>query len=366
MQAAEVEEDAAVEQRLRVAAVDPVGEQPRPVRERAAPLRIARHDAALAQRKAGERQPLVDRIGKAQHRVAIDRFAVDQPVVLVGGDRLLAAAFAAEREPAPAGRRNVQASRLDLQQALRQPVVEVADESRHLFGSDALRDEMVRQAPYVRRDGGERGGVPCPMQRFGDPRDRQSLQGEQVAFADDADHALDAVRALHDGDMANAVLGHQQARIRRGLRRVERPHTARHHGGHRRIERHAGQDHASDQVGARQDADRLLAAIVALDHDDRTDVQGMHALEHLAQRLVRCAGQRRAARQLSQRGAHGALDARFVRIARLQLLPRQVQQGAEAALAEVEKHLAAPRELLELGALQSQAEGVANGDDTGG
>ncbi len=168
--------------------------------------------------------------------------------------------------------------------------------------------------------------------------------------------------ALHDGDMANAVLGHQQARIRRGLRRVERPHTARHHGGHRRIERHAGQDHASDQVGARQDADRLLAAIVALDHDDRTDVQGMHALEHLAQRLVRCARQRRAARQFSQRGAHGALDARFVRIACLELLARQVQQGAEAAPAEVEKHLAAAREFVELGALQAQTERVANGD----
>src|SRR5687767_12026412 len=102
MDGTEVEEDAGVEQRLGIVVADPVVEHPPPLQAGEAPARVARHDVALAQRKAAGIQASVHLVGELEQLPLVA--AVDEGVVLVGNEGLLPAAFASEREPAPAVR----------------------------------------------------------------------------------------------------------------------------------------------------------------------------------------------------------------------------------------------------------------------
>ena len=68
----------------------------------------------------------------------------------------------------------------------------------------------------------------------------------------------------------------------------------------------------------------------------------------------------RARTSSRERGVHRALGARLGGVGRLQLLARQIEQRAEAALAEVEEGRTALRQILEARARQHQAEGIGH------
>ena len=360
----EVEIDAGREQRLRVAAVDPAREHLFPGRVGQRQRRVARHDVALAQREAARRQRLVDEVGQLEQALA-DALAVDvqDAVVLVGRDGLLAATLAAERQPAERLRIRLELRAGERQQAGRQLVVQVADQPRQLRGSDTLGDEVMRQPTDVGRHHAEPLDAVGPADRHRELPHREPVQREQVAFRDHAKHASAASGPLHHRDVADRVLRHQQGRVGCRVVGVERAHVARHHRADRGRQRHLGQDHAADEVGACQDAAEAIAARgIGLDHDDRTDVRLVHAAERLAQRRVGRAGQGPArAHQFAQHGVHGALGARLRGVGRLQLLARQIEQRTQAALAEVEEGRAALCQFLEPRARQHQAEGVGDG-----
>jgi len=84
--------------------IDPLRELLLPFGDRQAPLRIAGHDAALAQGEPAGIEPGVDALCERQQRAALRVIGglKNQRVVLVGGERLFHAAFRAERQPAPA------------------------------------------------------------------------------------------------------------------------------------------------------------------------------------------------------------------------------------------------------------------------
>src|SRR5690606_2965719 len=128
--AAKVEKDAGSEQGFRCAVLDPLRAARLPLRQAQAPLRVARHDLAAAQGIATAIESLVDLQREGEHRLAHCLVAVaqDQSVVLVGGDRLFLAPFAAQGQPAEAARIDTVLIGGEADQSLREPVVEPTDQ----------------------------------------------------------------------------------------------------------------------------------------------------------------------------------------------------------------------------------------------
>ena len=102
--AAEVEENVDVEKVLRIRGRDPVGEIPLPDGQRLTPLRIHRHHLAATERKTRfvERRANglaeLEKIGGHVSGIGFVDIGIQDGIVLISGQGLLAAAFAAEGE----------------------------------------------------------------------------------------------------------------------------------------------------------------------------------------------------------------------------------------------------------------------------
>ena len=152
----EVEEDVGAEQRLRRRLADPGREPLAPFRRLEAVLGVARHDVAGAQREAEFRQAVVGRAREveqlAAHALELRRRAVEQDgVVLVGDHGLLAPPFAADGQPAPVDVVELVLRQQQVEQPVRQRVVERGDGVRERLGGRALHDQVVGQRRRCRR-----------------------------------------------------------------------------------------------------------------------------------------------------------------------------------------------------------------------
>ncbi len=103
-----VEEDRGVHQRLRAGVEHPLAEDALPAAQRQAPLRIARHHIAVAQRVAYGSKGLVRTLSQgpqpgldALSGLLIRRIGIDHPVVLICPQAHFLAALTAQRHPHP-------------------------------------------------------------------------------------------------------------------------------------------------------------------------------------------------------------------------------------------------------------------------
>ncbi len=169
--------------------------------------------------------------------------------------------------------------RLDLQQAGGQHVVEVADERGELLGLHALPEQAAGETPDVVRHQLERGHVGRVADAAADVLEAQALQGKQVALGDDAH----GTTLAGDGHMADAVLGHEQGRVLRGVRGGEAVHGLHHDLRDGRGHGQLRQGHAAEDVVPGQDAHRLTGGV---DHQHGADAQAVHLRQHVLQRRV--------------------------------------------------------------------------------
>ena len=204
---AKVEKDAAVQQCFGIALIDPAGEHTLPGLVGQTPFWIARHDAALAQRKAAGVQAFVDAPGEGQQRFdfGIAGLVENQRVVLVGRQGLLHPSFRAQSQPAPAHIRQVQRTAFQIDHAFGETVVEAGNDRGEVFRVHPLRQQAVRQFADVARQDRQlldRLGA-CHGAR--DAFHAQAPQGEHVLFGDHADQ-----RSLRDQrQVMDALLRHQ-------------------------------------------------------------------------------------------------------------------------------------------------------------
>src|SRR5712691_10820279 len=136
MQRPQVEKYRAVQQRLRIAAINPVRESCLPLFVTQAPLRVAGHHIAFAQRKATACKGLIDALGERQQArakgVRLGSSDKNDAVVLIRAEGLLETAFAAECDPAHMHVLKPGTGQLEVYDALGQQVVERGDEVRKL------------------------------------------------------------------------------------------------------------------------------------------------------------------------------------------------------------------------------------------
>ena len=147
-----------MQQRLRFAAVDPVGKAGLPFLQRQAPLRVARHDVAGTPAEAAAIEQAIGAVGEDQQPCPLG-FATDKDdrIVLVGVYGLFLTAFAAERQPAHADVVQPVALRRKRQDTGGQRVVEVGDGARQACGGFAVLQQLERQAPDITGGGDHRG-----------------------------------------------------------------------------------------------------------------------------------------------------------------------------------------------------------------
>ena len=277
--------------------VNPAGKTRPPFAQGEAAGGLASHDAAFAQRETQCVQCHIHRLRKGARGLALGRRGVvreNQRVVLVGGDGLFTAAFGAQGQPAQIAQVNLVLLRLEDQQAFGQHIVEVADQGRQLARLHALAEQVSGKAADLVGHQLQRGHVGAGPHAGTEGQQADALQREQVTFRQNARNAP-LPRNRH---MANAVAGHQQCGILRGVLRCQGSHRLDHHLRDRRLQRHLGQCHPVHHVMARQDAQNLA---IGVHHEDRANLFQMDGLQRLAQGRVGCAADRLTADQRAQR-----------------------------------------------------------------
>ena len=277
--------------------------------------------AALAVRANSSSRPRV--------RCASDRVAAKHDrVVLVGRHGLLAAPFAADCEPAPLHVVERELRAQQLEQAVRQRVVQRGDRVRERLGRRALRDQVVGEGRDVRDTAFECRHVAREPDRLGHVAHRHALRPEQVALGDDAHEFA----AAHHEQLVKPPARHQgEAFLRRG-------EFVDHHGstGHDvrdgRRQRRARQHDALHEVDQREDSHRPARVV---DDRDRAHALGAHALERVTHRRVRQAIDRVAPHQRLDRLDQGLLLGGAVREVMTQLAERVLHQRRERLGAEL-------------------------------
>ena len=265
----------------------PVGELDFPFLERQAPLRVAGHDIALAQREAAAIKILVhiEREGEESRLECFlglpFRYREDDAVVLVSAERLLVAPFRTEGEPRPLNAVEIVVLEVELDDALGQGVVEGGDELRQLAGPDPLGQHVECKLADIGGGLLQFCNAGRRLDRLADLAQAYALQCKQVALGNDARQP--ALGVGHQ-NVADAVGGHGQHRVVGGRLLLEHEGRRRHRLADRRGLRQIGEDHAVEDVGAGEYPERL--AILGGD-DQRTDTRLGHHLQRLANRGVR-------------------------------------------------------------------------------
>ena len=324
----EVEEDVGAEQRLRRRLADPGREPLAPFRRLEAVLGVARHDVAGAQREAEFRQAVVGRAREleqlAAHALELRRRAVEQDgVVLVGHHGLLAPPFAADRQPAPLDLVELVLRQQQVEQAVRQRVVQRGDGVRERLGGRALCHQVVGQRLDVGDDALQPVHVARKARRLQDVAHGDALQREQVALRH---HAHQPPLPRHH-QLVESELRHLRERLLRGGHLVDGARTVRHHRRDRRREVDALEHDPVQQVGLGEDADRPLRRV---DHGDAADALAAHRLEGGADRRTGLAEHRVAPHHVAQRLEQRALlDRPLAEV--LAQLPERVLHDARRA-----------------------------------
>lgn len=358
----EVEEDGGVEQRLGVGFADPLAELLAPFVVGEAQLRVAGHDVALAQREAAGGEVVVHVLGKLE-QAQLEGFLVgpfgqhvDDPVVLVGGEGLLVAAFGAEGEPGVFDAVQVVAVEVELEDAAGEGVVEGRDELGELLGADALGQQVEGQLADVAAGALQGLDVGGALDAGADLAQADALQGEQVALGD---HALELVFGIHHQDVAHAVGGHLEGRVVGAGVGVEGVGRRGHHVGDGPGEVEAGEHDALEDVALGEHADGLL---VFAGHGQAADAGRGHFFKRAAGGHVGADEDRRLLDQIGERRGHRLLLGGALGELGLELLPRLAHQAGDVAGAE---DLEGGRELLkaqEIGGRELEAVAVLDGD----
>ena len=155
--------------------LDPAGEPVAPLGNRQAARRIAGHHLALAAREAAGAQALVDAPPQLQPALAVAGRILafeHQAIVLVGHDGLLAAALRAERQPACPPQIQLLLAGDDLQHAIGQPVVEMAEQFAHLARAHVMTEQVAGKRPHAVRRLGELLDAAGGGNRAADPAKR--------------------------------------------------------------------------------------------------------------------------------------------------------------------------------------------------
>jgi hypothetical protein len=221
-----------------------------------------------------------------------------EPVVLVRAEGLLEAAFAAEREPAPADPLQVVALAHDLDGALADAVVQHRDEERQLLRPHALLDQRARQRAHLAGEAGKDLAAGGEADLHRELAQAEPLQREKITLRHHAgkppllghEHVADALRDHGDRGLVGERVPRQRERVgRHGLDDAMR----------RRVLRKRG-----DDVLVGHDADRARGGV---DHHQRADALGAHLGGRLGHGDGGRAGQRRALHQRAQRPGEGLL-----------------------------------------------------------
>jgi len=359
---AEVEKDRGVEQGLRVGFADPVGEARLPLVQGQAQLRVARHDVALAQREAAGGEVVVDSLREREQAPArlVDLAARDHaehdPVVLVGGQRLLVAPLRAERDPGEVDAEQVVALAGEHDDAAGQRVVEGGDELRQLLGTDALRDQVEGELADVRARALQGMDVGRVLDAGADLAQADALQREQVALGH---HALEDAVRVHHQQVAHAVGRHLQGGVVGGGGGRQLVRIGGHQLADRAGEVEGGQDHPRQQVALGDDAHRPAFVV---DHHHAAQAQLVHALERAARGRVSTHENRVLLDQLAQAGGHGLLLGRALREGGLQLLAGLVEQAGDVLRAEQVEDRTHLHQVQEIVRAELEAEAVLDRD----
>ena len=353
---AEIKEDRRVQDVLGAAAVHPLGELPAPLRQAEAPAGIACHHPALAQGEPTAVELPVDALGEGQDpppdllHVPARGDLEDDPVVLIGGERLLVAALAAQGEPAPAQAGEGLAGSGELDDPLGETVVQGGDQAGQGIGRQSLGQHGARQAPHGLRGAPQVLEAPGAPKVLGDLLDAHLLEREEVLLRD---HSQQAARG-HDQYVADTVTGHGERRLVGGRLGRQADDSRTHHPADGRVQVAAlGVD--PQQVLQGEDPRRHA---LRRDHHHGPDTLGVHAPERLAQREPRATGDRLPAQDVPQPAAEGAPGHPALLLAGLHDALGLLEQRGEAPGTEVLEDRAQLEERLEIGRREQVAGGL--------
>jgi len=155
--------------------------------------------------------------------------------------------------------------------------------------------------------------------------------------------------------MTDAAVGHQHRGLVRGRLRGQGVNVRRHDVHHRCIEVDPGRHDPRQQIMKREHPDR---AMVVVGYDHRADVVGVHARKRLPDRGAGETGHRSATHQVGKRGAERGVARHLGGERRLRGAQRQIEQIGQAARAEVVKHRTQREQLVEVLAIELEAETV--------
>ena len=207
-QRAKIEEDRGVEQRLRLRNANPGAELLLPFVQGQAPLRVAGHDVAFAQREPAAIEILVDVESEGQKTLAqaVDRSSVitgeDNAIILIGHKRLLITAFRTKGQPAPFDTVEVVIFKIKLQDPPGQRIVKRRNELGQLLGTNALGQHVEGQLADVGVGLLQRFNILGRVDGLAYLAQAHTLQGKEIAFGN---HTGQLTFSVGDQNVTDAV-----------------------------------------------------------------------------------------------------------------------------------------------------------------
>ena len=158
---------------------------------------------------------------------------VGQRVVLVGGERELAARGAPEREPSPRNRRGTMPVGGEVEEALGRGVALKREDPSDRDCVETRVEQGYERARKLRGHVHEDVFGLGPRQRAADPERTQGLEVHQIGGRDDAE---DVLHLVQNGKVVHARVHHLDARLDREAIRRRRHDRRAHDLAHRRVD----------------------------------------------------------------------------------------------------------------------------------